>query len=383
MATYKEIKKGNWRAEEGFGYLQDGKQDKVRKQGFKTKREAVEWIRAQTEQRRKGFVETNASKILFKDYLLKWFYDYKSIPLSQNTKNNYLSRINTYIIPKLGDYKLNEINNVVIQDFYNSLIKQSLRFTQKGLSPSSAKKVMEILNGVFRYAQKSKLILTIPLDIEKQPLDKPELEVWTKEELDCFLQKVEGDYLHLPVFFESLIGARPGELCGLKWIDVDLDNAIIHIKRQALVDRNTGNLYLTDTLKTTTSARTITIPKILVNYLKKIKENRDAKETDFIILELSNPNPQNPCNSNNLNANFTKKINSIVSKNKDIKLSYISLNGLRHTHTTLLVQIGENIKVISKRLGHTDINTTLKYYTHVTTKMETNTANLLDNFFGK
>lgn len=71
MATYKEIKKGNWRAEEGFGYLQDGKQDIVRKQGFKTKREAVEWIREQTENRRKGYTPNDSNKILFKDYIEK------------------------------------------------------------------------------------------------------------------------------------------------------------------------------------------------------------------------------------------------------------------------------------------------------------------------
>ena len=132
-----------------------------------------------------------------------------------------------------------------------------------------------------------------------------------------------------------------------------------------------------------TSARTITIPQILINYLKKIKENRNAKETDFIILELSNPNPQKPCNSNNLNANFTKKVNYINRKNEITKLSYISFNGLRHTHATLLMQNRENIKVISKRLGHADISTTLKYYTHVTKEMDINTANLLDNLFGE
>ena len=379
----KKIKEGNWRAEESFGYLPNGKQDKIRKQGFRTQKEAKEWITQQRENRRKGYIETNASKILFKDYLLKWFYDYKCVHLSINTKNNYISRIDTYIIPKLGHYKLNEINNYIIQDFYNSLINRSSRFSEKGLSASSVKKVMEILSGVFRYAMKSKLILKIPLDIEKKPLNKPKLEVWTKEELDYFLKEVAGDYLHLPVFLESLIGARPGELCGLKWIDVDLEKATINIKEQALVDRNTGNIYLTNTLKTTTSARTITIPRILVNYLKEIKENRKANETDFIILELSNPNPQNPCNSNNLNANFTKKVNHINQENQALKLSYISFNGLRHTHTTLLVQNGENIKVISKRLGHTDISTTLKYYTHVTKEMETNTAKLLDNLFGE
>lgn len=74
------------------------------------------------------------------------------------------------------------------------------------------------------------------------------------------------------------------------------------------------------------------------------------------------------------------------SPNKDFghykSLKQITFHALRHTHATLLIFNGENIKVISERLGHKNISTTLDTYTHVMEDMKNNTADLLDNIFG-
>ena len=74
---------------------------------------------------------------------------------------------------------------------------------------------------------------------------------------------------------------------------------------------------------------------------------------------------------------FTKK----VQKYKE--LPQITIHGLRHTHATLLILNGENIKIVSDRLGHKDVTTTLNTYTHVMKEMKDNTAELLNNLFSK
>lgn len=91
--------------------------------------------------------------------------------------------------------------------------------------------------------------------------------------------------------------------------------------------------------------------------------------------------------------NFTKKIAKYEKSIEDMKkekikipkgykqLSQISFHGLRHTHATILISSGENIKVVSERLGHTDIRMTLNTYTHVMENMKSKTANLLDDIF--
>lgn len=124
----------------------------------------------------------------------------------------------------------------------------------------------------------------------------------------------------------------------------------------------------TENLKTTNSDRTISIPKVL---LREFEKNLKSPN-DFIVLSRENE----MCNPRNISMDFTKKVN----KYKD-RLPQISIHGLRHTHATLLILNGENIKIVSDRLGHNDITTTLNTYTHIMEEMKDNTAELLDNLF--
>lgn len=95
-----------------------------------------------------------------KDFINKWFIEYKINTISLNTVTNYKSRIDTHIIPKLGNIKLSKLTNMDVQNFYNSLINE-------GQKPSNAKKVLETFGNCLRYAQKNKLIYTVPTDIER------------------------------------------------------------------------------------------------------------------------------------------------------------------------------------------------------------------------
>lgn len=81
------------------------------------------------------------------------------------------------------------------------------------------------------------------------------------------------------------------------------------------------------------------------------------------------------CNPRNISVEFTKKISQYE------ELSKITFHSLRHTHATLLIFNGENIKVVSDRLGHKDISVTLNTYTHVMDDMKKDTAKLLDSIF--
>ena len=121
-------------------------------------------------------------------------------------------------------------------------------------------------------------------------------------------------------------------------------------------------------LKTPTSYRKISLPCILIDYLQNIKG--DTLKTDFVVLSREG----SICNPRNLSMNFTVEIlkykNSLSDKkklhpNKDIEnymqLKQITFHAIRHTHATLLIFNCKNIKVISKRLGHKNISTTIRY----------------------
>lgn len=384
MATYQNIStvqsKPNWKATVCLGYNDNGKKNIARKQGFKTKKDAEKWAADIINKKNKGFITPTDGNVLFKDYVNKWFDEYKSKHISINTRINYKSRIDTHIIPKLGSYKLNKITNAIIQDFYNSLIND-------GMKPSSVKKIMETINGIFKYAQKSKLIYSLPTDIERQPMNKPKVEYWIQKEIDFYLNQIKDQYLYTPILIEIFTGLRVGELCGLRWCDIDFNNKYLTTTHQVIYDRDLKILVFTEILKTDTSYRKITLPQILLDHLESIKN--DAAETNFIV-----PNREGGiCNPRNLSMNFTKSIYKYRKSYDDylkentknstnyMQLKQISFHALRHTHATLLIFNGENIKVISERLGHKNISTTLDTYTHVMEDMKNNTADLLDSIF--
>lgn len=380
MATYKQLTKANWKAIVCLGY-ENGKQIRTMKQGFKTKKDAEKWATEITSQRHKGYVTTSESNILLKDFIDKWFNEYKINTISVNTISNYKARINTHIIPKLGHYKLNKITNMVVQDFYNSLINE-------GSKPSSAKKILETLSNCLRYAQKNKLIYMIPVDIERVPIEKSKVEFWDKNQVDFYLNEIKNTYLFTPILIELLTGLRIGELCGLRWCDVDLKNNFISIRNQVINDKTNKTLIFSDKLKTNPSYRNITLPAVLVDHLKSIKDNATPK--DFVILGREGQ----MCNPRNLSMDFTRSIDKYKLSIEDIilgdptadlknymQLPQLSFHGLRHTHATLLIFKGENIKVVSERLGHKSITETLDTYTHIMDDMKNNTADMLNNMF--
>ncbi|NOW86744.1 integrase [Clostridium beijerinckii] len=380
MASYEQISKDNWKATVSLGFDANGKRIREKKQGFKRKKDAEKWVTDLLAKKHKGYVAPTESNVTLKDYINKWFYEHKINTVSVNTLANYNSRINIHIIPKLGNYKLNKITNEVVQDFYNSLING-------GAKPSSAKKILETLSNCLRYAQKNKLIYTVPVDIERARIEKPEVEFWHKKELDFYLNEIKGDYLYTPVHIAVLTGLRLGELCGLRWCDINFDSKHLNVRHQIINDKKNKSLLFTNKLKTLTSYRKVTLPNILINHLKSIKGN--ALDTDFVVLNRDG----GMCNPRNLSMNFTKSISKykksiadLKKENKKINQNYMQLqqitfHALRHTHATLLIFKGENIKVVSERLGHKSITETLDTYTHIMEDMKNNTADLLDNMF--
>ncbi len=374
MASYTKISTRNWKAIVSLGYDYNGKRIRKTKQGFKSKKEAEIWVNDICSKHNEGFISTSDSNILLKDFIEKWFNEYKINTGSIGTRNNYKSRINTHIIPQLGHLRLNQLTNIDVQNFYNNLINS-------GQKPSSAKKIIEALSNCLRYAQKNKLIYSLPTDIIRIPVEKPKIKFWTKDEVDYYLSEIKNTSLYTPIFIALLTGLRIGELCGLRWESIDFNNNTLTVDHQVINNKLDNTIIFTDRLKTSASYRKIILPQVLISHLKDIKGN--AAESDFILLNSKGT----MCNPRNLSMQFSKSIAKYSTKNESKScnnykpLTKITFHALRHTHATLLISNGENIKVVSQRLGHKSITETLDTYTHIVEDMNINTANLLDSMF--
>lgn len=384
MNQLKKLSYQNWKVTVELGKDASGKRIRKAKQGFRTQEAAKKYAAEILAQHTRGLTPSKNGDLLLSSFIVTWFNDYKCQNISITTKNDYYYRINSHIIPALGAYKLKDLNTLIIQDFYNKLI------SEKKMKPTSAKKVFDILNGCLKYAIKLEYIYKLPTNIEKQRCKKPIIKYWDKKQIDFFLNEIKGTYLYTPIFLDVLTGLRIAELCGLCWKNINFKKCTLEVSNQVVQDKVKKELILSSVLKTSTSSRIISIPKVLVDHLEEIKNSRNAKNNDFVILNRNNC----MCTPRNLSMEFTKKVSNYKKSLDDLEeefpdrdfanymqLTQITFHGIRHSHATLLIFNGDNIKVVSKRLGHSNIGITLNTYMHVMKDMENNTANLLDNLF--
>lgn len=298
MASYRQLSKNNWQV--NFEIGKDpitGSRKRTSKSGFKTKKEAISFASKYELELSKG-LNVIDNRILFKDFITTWYNDYKVKTLSLNTKTNYESRINKYIIPYLGNIELCKINTATIQKFYNNLINNNLK-------PNSIKKIMEVLKGCFKYAKKLNLIISLPTDIETISQDKEDLVVWDITEVEYFLSEIKDSWIYIPTLIISLTGLRVGELCGLRWENVDLNKGIIYVREQVIHDKKNKTLIHTTNLKTKTCSRDISLPEVLVKALKshKLRQTTSNKK-GFVILDMNNE----MCNPRNVSMNFSRAV---------------------------------------------------------------------------
>lgn len=359
-----------------------GKRIRHTKEGFKTKKEAKAYSTIKENELLSGIIPT-ANRIVLKDFISDWYNNHVSKNnFASNTLTGYQARINTHIIPLMGNMQLNKIQVIDVQNFYHTLINN-------GLKNNSAKRVVLVLKKCLSYAKKLNLINSIPCDIEfAKEIKTNKIQFWTEQQLIYFLSEMKGTYLYFPCMLAAFTGMRIGEICGLRKINIDLNNLKIKVSEQTLNDKITKTLVHTDILKTSKSYRTISIPRFLADELYNYTTLNSNNEEEFLILSRR----FEMCSPRTLSMDFTKKVSKYKEALEDrkkskkdcsnyIQLPQITFHDLRHTHATILLSHGENIKVISERLGHESIKVTLDTYSHVLPTMEEHTALLLENVF--
>lgn len=156
-------------------------------------------------------------------------------------------------------------------------------------------------------------------------------------------------------------GIRKGELLGLLWKDIDLEEKTISISKSR-------SNYGIKEPKTSSSYRTISIDNTLVEEIKDYQKWQDKNrskhginyvESNYVITTW-NGTPMGTFGVN-------KVIRTIVDK---ANLPKISPHGLRHTHAIMMLESGNDIKIVSDRLGHSSLNITTDVYLHITKKHE-------------
>lgn len=324
------------------------------------------------------------SNMNFLEYAKLWLKDYAEINIKPSTLYGYKSCLNAHILPRFKDYKLSDITVYELEKFYNDLRKtKSLNPDSNGnhnlLSEAVVRHQHSLLCVMLNTAVKWDFINFNPcLKLTKPPtVTRKEMKFYDEEELKKLFQHLEYENLTFKtaIYLLTLGGMRRGECLGLFWENIDFEKKTITIKNNLLNIREKG-VYL-DTPKTKKSKRTISLPDICFDLLKKLKAKQELEkemfsndwmDTEFVFKDEYG-NYYNPSRLSRQWVLFQKKHN----------LKHIRLHDLRHTCATYLLSHNVPIATVSKKLGHSNIYTTLDVYTHSVDSDDIEASNLLNN----
>lgn len=296
-----------------------------------------------------------SKKILYKDWIYTWLLEKKDY-IKESTYANYSNNIFNHIIPKLGNYYLNELNHKVIQDFLLELSKNGRKDNNGGLAEKTIKDITIIIKGSIKKGINEGKIKHIELTFN-YPKDNKEnkLYVLTKREqnkiTNYVLENINSRNIGLLISLYS--GIRIGELCALKWEDVDFKKNRLTInktiQRVYIKDKNKSiSKVIITTPKTKNANREIPINKDFLEILKKVKTDKKH----YIL--TGNEKYIEP-------RTYRKYFNKILD---ELKIKHFNFHSLRHTFATNCISLGVDYKTVSELLGHANVNITLNLYVH-------------------
>ena len=312
------------------------------------------------------------SKILYKDWIYDWLLDKKNY-IKESTYANYSNAIFNHIIPKLGNYKLNALSNKLIQEYLLELSRNGKKNNSGGLSVKTIKDITIIIKGSIRKAINEGVINHIELSFN-YPKDESNKKIYvlTKNE-----QKKITDYCinninsrNIGILISLYSGLRIGELCALKWEDIDFKKSLI------IITKTVQRIYIKDKLeskskiiitnpKTKNANREIPINKDFLEILKQVKTNN----RDYVISgnnKLIEPRT------------YRKYFDKVL---KTIKINHINFHALRHTFATNCISLGIDYKTVSELIGHANVNITLNLYVHPRMSQKKKCINLICKVF--
>ena len=343
----------------------NGKVQQKKRGGFKTREEATKFRTSFLASIHDGS-RRGTTKLRIGEYLVNEWLPNRESNLKPSTFSTYSNIVHSYLIPHVGNIRLEDMTARRAEKMFKELEAHGARGRSKSMSTAlSAKTVSNIanvLNRAFRDAVRWDLIAQNPIAVSVKPSKRSkEMSAWEPHELGLFISVTSSERMSAIWHLAAVSGMRRGELLGLTWSDIDLDKRRMTIRNTRV---RAGNATIYETPKSSKSRRTITLDETTIKVLKRWKITQAQERlavgglwpdaAGHVVTEAdgSLPNPNT----------FSRRFKAIC---KHLGLRTIRLHDLRHSYVVAARRSGVDIKTISERLGHADINVTQSVYDHV------------------
>lgn len=286
--------------------------------------------------------------MLFKDLAEEWLAEKRNY-IKESTYALYQYEIENYLLPALGQLRVAEINEQALQE---TVLRWG--YTKK---KGTVQNLVALSKQIIKYAMKKEYLKKAEIVIRYAPhqtVQRSRKILEEKEQLrlvTAILDDLTPETLGILLCINS--GLRIGELCALKWSDVDINEQVIHVtktmQRICLKDSVPKSYVAITSPKTESSIRDIPLSHKMCGLLVKIAD--------------MNPHHYVLTNSEHYiePRTYRKHYDAFLDMQG---ISHIKFHSLRHTFATNCIENGADYKVVSEILGHSTINTTLNMYVH-------------------
>lgn len=350
---------------------QTGKRRRIVRRGFEKRKQAQD---AAKELEYKLGIRKLEKNMTFEELAAEWLasYELTNKVSTVRVRKHEIGHLMRYF----AKYKIRDITKKMYQQALNDL-KINIGLAHNTISGIHStgrmifKKAMEhdyIMEDPTQYATIPKDKKTVE-DIENTKIEDKYLE---KHELKLFLDKALeiNEETYTILFTLAWTGLRVGELCALKYKDIDFENKTISITKTYYNPTNNTKKYQLLPPKTEGSIRTIEVEEEVIKLLKKhqlkqkavkLQVGKEYYDKDFVLGRMNAPYFGYP----HFIKTIENRMEAVMKKLPEIK-KHLTPHSLRHTHTTLLAEAGVELLQIMDRLGHTDDETTTQIYLHIT-----------------
>ena len=371
--TIRQRPDGRWEARYNAGYGADGKM--IRRSAYGSSQGEVARKLLSIRKTLEDGTYVAPDQITVASWLDTWLKEYVMPSRRSTTCDNYRNTADKHLVPVIGKHKLQKLQTAHVQAAMNTMVRN-------GLAPSTVLKAKNVIHGALEQAVRNQLVpRNVSTGVQLPKLEQEEIKTLTLEEQRVFLEALPDSTTGRAIAFVLMTGLRVGELCGLRWKDIDGDVFTVNqtVRRAPNMEPG-GNKTTVQTAKPKTKSSIRQIPistkaKALLDTQRKhqlqerLLYGASWMDNGYVFAALLGT----PLEVRNISRTLYKAL-------EDVGAAQRGIHALRHTFATRAIESGMDVRTLSEILGHADVATTLRLYVHSSMETKRNSINLMDQY---